>query len=108
MTPPNQRPHDGQDQPLDPTVQAGLMRLGARDPMFWGWYLARLRGAHGLTAEQQADLLGLTPSALAYLSMCCVPRPETHAADLRRVADTVGVSVDALAAVLRQAADLGD
>ncbi len=90
---------------LDPALQEGMHRISARDPMFFGWHLGRLRQARGQTVEQQAAALGLSPSALAVLALCKVPRPDRHAADLAAVAKHVGLDAGALAGLLRDAAD---
>jgi hypothetical protein len=71
---------------MDAALRASAFRVSARDPVFWGWWLARLRDARNLTPEQQAEGLGLTPVALAYLSLCKVPRPSRRDEDLAAVA----------------------
>ncbi len=103
-----QRGKRRREHPLDETLKAGMLRLGARDPIFWGFLLATLRASHGQTVEQQAEQLGLTLAEFAYFSVCRRPRAEHHAADLASVAEVVGLTVESLAALLRQAADLRD
>jgi hypothetical protein len=47
--------------------------------------------------------LGLSESAHAMLAMCKVPRPDHRDADLAAVSGRVGLTVEALADLLRQA-----
>src|SRR5437660_1492605 len=91
---------------LEPSLREGMLRLGARGRIFFGWWLARLRAARGLTVEQQAEALGLTTSAMAHLSVCRVPRPEYRAADVAKVADAVGLQAENLERVLVEAEGL--
>jgi hypothetical protein len=88
---------------MDPKLRDGLHRLSQRDAMFYGFALARLRAHHQQTVAEQAAALGISEDALAALAMCKVPRADHRDADLAVVADRVGVGVDALAAILRDA-----
>jgi hypothetical protein len=92
---------------MDATLRESLFRMGTRHPMFYGHHLARLRHALSLTVEQQSAALGVTPEALALLSMCKAPRPDHRDDDLAAVAAYVGLRPEALAALLAEAERLG-
>jgi hypothetical protein len=91
---------------MDERLRNSLVRMGRKDAMFFGHALARLRQAIGVSVEQQATTLGLTPSGLAFLSMCKVPHPDHRDDDLAVVSGRVGLSPEVLADLLRQAAGL--
>jgi hypothetical protein len=100
------RRREKKDRPtpiLDEQLRESMLRLGARDPMFIGFVLAGSRRARGLTPEQQAEVLGISVSALALLSMCKVPRPDQRDADLAAVAKQVGITVEVLERLLGDA-----
>jgi hypothetical protein len=59
MTRRRRRNHQGRTVPPmeDSALRASAFRMSARDPLFWGWCLARLRDARGLTPDQPAQAL---------------------------------------------------
>lgn len=88
---------------LDQPLRESMLHLGARHPNLFGHALARLRDARGLTADQQAEDLGLSPSRLAYLAMSPRPRPDRRDADLAEVAGRIGICVEELERLLADA-----
>jgi hypothetical protein len=92
---------------VDARLQESMLRVGARDPMFFGHALARLREAHNLTPEQQAEALGITPSALALLSLCKMPRADQRDADVAAVAKHLGITIEVLERLLSEVERLG-
>jgi hypothetical protein len=85
---------------LNDHLRDQLHRLAAREPSLFGFALARLRVARGLTVQDQAAALGIEEDGLATLAVCRRPRPERRQEDLAAVARRVGVGVEVLEAVL--------
>jgi hypothetical protein len=89
-----------------------LDRLAGRvrdDPFFLGFALAEYARAERLDDAQLAQRLGCPAESLTMLRLCRMPAEEPSAfrADVERIAQRFGASVDALTEVVRTAQVLG-
>ena len=73
------------------------MDAAARDPSLVGYRLAQLRLAQHITAEQQAQALGIDRERLTTLCCCRLPRDQ---AELEMIAARIGWEVGRLAGLL--------
>ncbi len=89
----------------DVVLRESVMRATARDPRSWGFLLSRVRAARGWSLADQAMALGVTESALVFLSVCRLPRAGRCEEDVAAVADRMGVHAAALWFVLDLAAE---
>jgi hypothetical protein len=89
----------------DSVLRESAFRVSARHPRMWGSVLARLRAAGGLSPMEQADALGITASALAFLSVWRLPRPGRIDEDLVEASVAAGVGVEVLRELLRAGAE---
>jgi len=80
-----------------------LFHLSTRDPLFIGHALPAQRQAQRIGVDEQARRLGLSLELLARLALCRTPRPAHHPPDLERVARFVGLTPQALEALLADA-----
>jgi transcriptional regulator with XRE-family HTH domain len=72
----------------------------SREPEILGYRLARLREQAGVTPEQQAEALGISTDALAWLCKCTWPRTDRRAEDLAKHAGETGMGPARLAELL--------
>jgi transcriptional regulator with XRE-family HTH domain len=73
------------------------MDAAAADPSLAGYRLAQLRKAQNITAEQQAEALGIDRERLTTLCSCRLPRGQ---AELELIAARMGWEVGRLAGLL--------
>ena len=87
----------------DAALRESVLRVTARDPLTFGFVLAKVRESRHWSLATQATALGVSSeSALVFLSVCRLPRPGRFEEDLVTVAGRMGVRV----AVLRFVLDL--
>ncbi|MCE9561526.1 MAG: hypothetical protein K8U57_05680 [Planctomycetes bacterium] len=86
----------------DVALRESVLRVTARDPRTFGFVLAKVRAARRWSLAVEAVALGVSESALVFLSVCRLPRADRCEEDLTAVADRMGVQ----AAVLRFVLDL--
>ena len=85
----------------DDALRDSVLRATAKAPGTFGFILARLREDRRLTLDEQAAALGVSDSALIFLSVFKVPRAARREADLAAVATAVGIEVAVLRRLLR-------
>ena len=73
------------------------MDAAAADPSLVGYRLAQLRQSQNITAEQQAEALGIDRERLTTLCSCRLPRDQ---AELELLAARIGWEVGRLAGLL--------
>lgn len=87
----------------DAVLRESVLRVTAQDNRTWGFVLARLRTIHGQSPAEQAALLGITVSALTFMSICRLPRDAHREEDLSATAALVAVPVQVLRQLLEEA-----
>lgn len=90
---------------VDPVLRDSVIRVTARDRRTFGFVLTRSREERRLTLTEQAAALGVGDSALVFLCVFRVPSDDRREADLAVVASAVGVGVDVLRGLLRDAGE---
>ncbi len=85
---------------LDAALRECVVRVTAKKPGTWGFALASIRAARGWSLTGQAMALGVSESALVFLSVCRLPRLGRRDEDVATVAGRMGVPVDVLKYIL--------
>lgn len=85
----------------DDALRNSVLRATAKDHRTFGFILARLREEQRLTLAEQAAALGVSDSALVFLSVFRLPRPAHREVELAAIATAIGIGVGVLLGLLR-------
>ena len=82
-------------------MRSTLLKKTADLPEFVGHALAVYRTTEGITAEEQAQMLGIDLDGLVRLALCRVPRRRHYQKDLAAICNHVGAREEVLLGILR-------
>ncbi|MBA4192092.1 MAG: hypothetical protein C0467_29285 [Planctomycetaceae bacterium] len=89
----------------DASLRESVVRVTANRPGTWGFALAEVRACRKWSLATQAMALGVSESALVFLSVCRLPRPGCREEDVVVVANRMGIQVATLWFILDLAAE---
>lgn len=80
----------------DVALRESVVRVMSKRPESWGFLLSEVRTMRGWSLAAQAVALGVSESALVFLSVCRSPRQGRFEEDLVAVACRMGIPAAAL------------
>jgi hypothetical protein len=85
----------------DDALRDSVLRTTSKDSRTFGFILARLREQRRLTLGEQAIALGVSESAMVFLSVFRLPCAAHREADLAETAAALGIEVGVVRGLLR-------